>query len=170
MTVNFGRGGKETGPAPLDFTGDKSEVNQRINQNRTNQGSSYPGYFPGSMGSTMNAGTSSSGIGKNKVSTPNEFSDMSTTDQLQDENIRNVRMQGYDLANKERTDDIRHKNDFNNIVKISMIIFISLIGIAFMVFFGVFGYLSISSGAIAEHGVLGTMLQTLIEIFKLALS
>ncbi len=181
----FGRGGKTntelnlpTEPSPLDFGGDKSELRKKAGAPIPQRpmgpsGNNYGGGFAnGSYGSSSRTESYQSvGAGqKHRADTVNDFSDMQTTDGLTDQEIRNLRMQGYNLSNMEREFDIRHKNDFNNIIKIMMIAFAVVLLIVIIVIAGVIAYTSIKSGGMTETGIINGILQFIADVMKIGLS
>jgi hypothetical protein len=170
-----------TEPAPLDFGGDKSEIRNKI-QNPTPArpvgpssnyggggfgGSIGGGYRPGGGGSTYQPG---GGVQKPRVDSPKEFSDMRDADQVQDDEISRLRKDAYRLSNIEKEYDIVHKNDFNKIIKIVMIVFALVVLLCFMILIGVVAYTSIKTGTMTETGIMNGILQFIADVMRIGLS
>ncbi len=155
----FGKGGKVnqditglTGPVPLDIQNHKAI---------------QPNKFP----TGLNSG--SSNIYQNqdskRVKLTEEYSDMSTADEVEDERIKSLRIESYKLVNEEKKLDIKNKHEFSQIAKITTIVLACLLVFSFIVYFLIFSLLSVKSGSIAENGIFGNILDTFISIIKLFL-
>lgn len=186
----FGRGGgtdpvippsNETAPAPLDFGGDKSQIRDRINNPTPSRpvgpasnyggggfgGSLGGGYRPGGGGGIYQPG---GGVQKPRVDSPREFQDMRETDAVADDELKHLRKEAYRLSNIEKEYDIVHKNDFNKIVKIAMIVITPVVLLCFVGLIGLVAYTSVKSGSITETGIMNSILQFIADVMRIGLS
>ena len=186
----FGKGGGvdpvippmgNTEPAPLDFGGDRSDVRNKINNPSPARpvgpssnyggggfgGSIGGGYRPGGGGGIYQPG---GGVQKPRVDSPKEFSDMAVTDDIKDEELRRMRLEAYRLSNIEKEYDIVHKNDFNKIVKIVMIVFAVAVLLCFIALIGVVAFTSIKTGTMTETGIMNSILQFIADLMRIGLS
>ena len=146
---------------PLDFGGDKPYNNRSPSSYNT---SSYD------YGSTYGGSNSKPKSEKHRVDTVKEFSDMDKTDKVEDKDILRERKRGYWLSNKEREDDIRHKNDFSLIIIYVMIIFSALVGLGFVTIIAVIAFTSITQGKMTETGIVGAILNFIADLMRIGLS
>ena len=157
----FGRGGKPndfnnvTSPSPLDINNAKASIDSRMGS----------GYIPPSFDKPK----FNMSDGSKRVNTVAEYSDMSSTDKVEDERIKRLRIEGYELANKERKLDIEIKHDFTKIVKISIIVGVIIILAAVLIYFGLYSFLSVKNNELAEKGILSTILDVFLNLLKIAL-
>lgn len=172
MSGLFGKGGKEvpdfaknTEPMPLDLDVDRVELVNSLNRPPTSSRPT-PSFNRGGSSNMYNSSTRE----RHNVDTVNDFSDMTTTDEVKDKDITDLRKYGYMLSNKEREDNMRHRNDFNNIVKIVIICFSLIVGFAFMLLVGIIAYTSVKSGSMTETGIIGSILQFIADVMKIGLS
>lgn len=191
MTGLFGKGGNraspptDTEPASLDMTGDKSEIINKI-QNPT------PGKQIGPSSNDLeeqinkqldeankkpkkimpNATPYQSGgpFSKPKVDSVSDYADMQATDGLKDSDLASLRKDGYKLSNLEKEFQIKHANDFNNIIKKIIIGFALIVGIAFAVIIGVIAWTSYKTNTMTETGIINSFLQFVVDIIKIGLS
>lgn len=196
MASLFGKGGKQniqapdSEPSPLNLKGDKSEVWKKIKNplpERQNGPSSNdievrgigqvdfeltePQRFADSQDSYSQGSYKSSGtFTKAKVDSVRDYADMQTTDGLKDEDIASLRKDGYKLSNLEKEFGIKHSNDFNNIIKVILISFSMIVGIAFAFIVGVIVWTSYKTNTVTEKGIISNFLQFIVEIIKIGLS
>lgn len=186
----FGRGGgvdpinptpNNTEPAPLDFGGDKSDIRNSIKNPPVSRpvgpssnyggggfgGTLGGGYRPGGGGGIYQPG---GGVQKPRVESPKEFQDMRELDGVTDEETKNLRKEAYRLSNIEKEYDIVHKNDFNKIVKIVMIVFSLAALVCFLALIGVVMYTSVKSGSVTETGIINSILQFIADVMRIGLS
>ncbi len=154
----FGKGGKLnqditglTGPVPLDVQNPK------------------PNKFPSGLGLGNASPYQNPQEGSKRVKLTEEYSDMSETDEVEDERIKSLRIESYKLVNEEKKLDIKNKHEFSQIAKITTIVLACLLVFSFIVYFLIFILLSVKSGSIAENGIFGNILDTFISIIKMFL-
>lgn len=180
MKPKFGRGGKDnvessdtfdkyTEPAPLDMLSDRRDVITHIETSKPPKE-----YGPSGNRRTYtgpDSSYSSRGQGdRHRADTTRDYSDMEVTDQLSDKELAALRKSGYRLSNRERANDIRHKNDFNKIVKIILICFALIVGFSFVILIGVIALTSVRTGQMTETGIINGILQFIADIMKIGLS
>lgn len=173
MSSLFGRGGKEnsydklTEPAPLDFGGNKDEIKDRINSNKPTK---PIGPNSNNLGESRNSEfyQRSDSNGK-QASRLSDFSDMEITDDLSDKEIAAIRKRGYRLSNIEKQLEIKHKNDFSNIIKIILIVFSLLTGLGFLFIIAAITYTSYKAGEMTETGIIGSILEFFVSILQIGL-
>lgn len=193
MTDLFGKGGNkevqvtDTEPSPLDLNGDKSEIKNKIqnplpgkqigpSSNDIETQDNDESVFSVSKVRAQNnvAGPDSykttGAFSKDKTDSVKDYADMQITDGLKDEDIASLRKEGYKLSNLEKEFGIRHSNDFNNIIKNILIVFSSVVGVAFAFIIGIIVWTSYKTNTITETGIISNFLQFIVEIVKVGLS
>lgn len=184
MSGLFGRGGNNSDsnsePMPLGNDGDKTDIiktllNKKISKISTPSNNTDDGvqdfYQPPRNRESMGSSYQSTGSSpRARANTVDEFSDMKITDGLKDSDISELRKDGYKLSNLEKEFDIRHKNDFSNIIKIILVTFSVLVGICFLVIIGIITWTSYKTNSMTETGIIGNFLNFITEIIKIGLS
>lgn len=191
MSSLFGKGGKQnvqapdSEPSPLNLKGDKSEVWKKIKnplpERQVGPSSNdiesrgigqvdfeltEPQRFADGQGSYKSSGS----FNKAKVDSVRDYADMQITDGLKDEDIASLRKDGYKLSNLEKEFGIKHSNDFNNIIKVILISFSIIVGIAFAFIIGIIVWTSYKTNTVTETGIISNFLQFIVEIIKIGLS
>ena len=95
---------------------------------------------------------------------------MAVTDDIKDEELRRMRLEAYRLSNIEKEYDIVHKNDFNKIVKIVMVVFAVAVLLCFIALIGVVAFTSIKTGTMTETGIMNSILQFIADLMRIGLS
>ena len=194
MTSKFGRGGNTspnkdyenpfsapTEPAPLDF-GTSKAPSPSVTPTKSSSypsgrgyggGNDYGGGYGGGYGGSSGRGSRESrsdNYSRHREDPERDFSDLSTVDGLQDQELKDIRKENMRLANEERYHDIRHTNDLASIVKYVLVTFAVIVGIAFIIGIGALVYISVKSGTFAAPGLFGDILNFIIDLVKISMS
>lgn len=162
-------------PPVLNMQGDQSEILKRIENPEperfvgpsTNYNELAKDFGPVGISSyTPNA----NGFTAQRADSVNDFSDILGIDKLLDKELAQLRKDGYRLSNIERELDIKHKHDFNSLVKTILIVFCICAALAFALIIGVISFTSYKSGSMTETGIIGNILQFIVDIVKIGLS
>lgn len=156
-----------TEPAPLEVG--KNKPNKPSSGGGFGGGFGSGGYYD-SRGNGSSGGSRTDGYRRHREDPEHDFSDIAAVDELTDEELKDLRKDNYKLSNEERFQDIKHKSDFNNIVKIILICFSIIVGFGFMIIIGIIAYTSVMAGHVTETGIAGSILNFIVDLIKISMS